>query len=212
MSVSTSTAVAATAAVSAAATNRMVVARAGSTEYDEQGRIAGTLDLPLSPRGEAEVAALEIEFRGFAFAAVYSAPDEASRETARRLAAAQGVKARVLDGLRGQDFGGWQGLTFDEWRRKFPKVAKQQDEDPASVTPPNGEALGAVLARVRKALQPALRRHARETALVVVPAALRPALASLLRGGAPPAPWPEGAAELPAWEALDLVPRGRTAP
>ncbi len=189
-----------------AAWGRVVLARAGATDYDDQARIAGNVDLPLSPRGIAEAAGLEIELRSFGFAALYSSPDEAARETARVLGEAFGAKVRVLESLLPQNFGCWQGLRVDEWRRKFPKVAKQFDDDPASVCPPSGEMLAAVLARAAKALKPVLKRHAKETALVVLPDALRRAVSCHLRAAPPVPPWQEDDAESPPWEAIDLAP------
>ena len=124
-----------------------------------------------------------------------------------------GWTAVTLDGLRPQNLGGWQGLTLDEWRRKFPKVAKQLQEDPTSVCPPNGEMLAAALERVVKSLRPVLRKHAKETVLLIVPEPLRLAVAAQVRGLPPAAPWPDDDAPRPAWEALDLSPaRGKAAP
>ena len=37
---------------------QMLVVRAGSTEFDEQGRIKGTLDIPLSDAGQGQVGRL----------------------------------------------------------------------------------------------------------------------------------------------------------
>ena len=43
---------------------QMLVVRAGATDYDEQGRIKGTLDIPLSDAGQGQVGRLIAELHG----------------------------------------------------------------------------------------------------------------------------------------------------
>ena len=42
---------------------RIILIRPGSTDYDQEGRIQGTLDIPLNERGSAEVARVIEELR-----------------------------------------------------------------------------------------------------------------------------------------------------
>ena len=43
---------------------QIVLIRPGSTDYDVQGRIQGSLDIPLSEQGLAEAAAVAEQLRG----------------------------------------------------------------------------------------------------------------------------------------------------
>ena len=53
---------------------------------------------------------------------------------------------------------GWQGLTIEEVKRKYPKVYKQWKESPDSVCPPGGEENVDALQRAMKALARPIKR------------------------------------------------------
>src|SRR5262245_29142030 len=113
--------------------SRIILARAGSTDYDEQHRISGLLDLPLSPHGSAEADTIARDLRSLALETIYAAAGEASLATAKRIGEELDVKVKALSELRNQDFGCWQGLQFEELKRKHPRVFRQWEEDPQSV-------------------------------------------------------------------------------
>jgi hypothetical protein len=118
---------------------KILLARSATTDFDEQGRIVGTLDLPINVRGQAEIAALAQDFRRFPLVTIYAAPNESARETARQLGELLSVKVRILKDLKNLDFGLWQGLQTAEVRRKHPKLYKQWEESPRGICPPAGE-------------------------------------------------------------------------
>jgi broad specificity phosphatase PhoE len=167
---------------------RIVLARAGSTDFDDQHRLAGTLDLPLSVKGEGE----------------------ASLATAEKLGHDLDVKVKQLDDLRNQDFGLWQGAQVDDLRRKHPRVFKQWEDSPCSVCPPNGEMVEQVLERINKSLRPILKKHAGETIAIVAPDPLRRVIGCYLKRRAPECPVDEAVDHVPLWEVLDVTPPGAT--
>src|SRR4051794_39881395 len=118
---------------------RIILTRSGATDYDDQHRIAGTLDVPLNCRGRAEAADLARDLRKEPVEAVYAAAGEASAQTAAILGERLGAKVKVLDDLRNQDFGLWQGLSLEELKQRHPKLVKLWEDSPCSVCPPNGE-------------------------------------------------------------------------
>ena len=136
----------------------VVLIRAGSTEFDDQNRIQGRLDLPLSPRGEQEAQRLVHQLRDVSLEVLYTAPSDPARATALVIGARLDIPIKELPNLQNLDQGLWQGLCVDEIKRKHPKVYKQWRESPETVCPPEGETVSEALTRIRKVLQKPLKR------------------------------------------------------
>ncbi len=60
---------------------QILLIRPGATELDLQGRITGTLDVPLSEAGQKQADELAIELSEFPLTAIYTGPGLASQET-----------------------------------------------------------------------------------------------------------------------------------
>ncbi len=151
---------------------QVVLIQAGSTDYDEQQRIQGTLDVPLSGRGteQARSVAAELQQAGLGqMAILYCGPGECCLRTAEEIEKSLHVPVRQLDQLQNLDQGLWQGLQVEEVRRKFPKVYKQWRDSPLTVRPPGGETVADAYQRVRNVLKPILKRHRKQTIGLVVP-------------------------------------------
>ena len=123
---------------------QVVLIRPGATVYDEQNRVQGILDIPLSDRGRAEVARLAADLAGpepaaVALAALYCGPGESVVRTAEAVGKALGLRPKRIDDLRNLDQGLWQGLQLDEIKRRNVRVFRQWLDDPVTVCPPQGE-------------------------------------------------------------------------
>jgi broad specificity phosphatase PhoE len=140
--------------------SRLILIRPGCTDFDEQQRIQGTLDLPLSDRGEEQLRQLLSELAETEIDRVYTSPTEPALTTAEQLAELHQVECRVIPQLANVD-----QLQWEELRRKQPRVYKQLQEDPGCVCPPEGESLTDALARVREGLERPLKKKGR---LVIV--------------------------------------------
>jgi probable phosphoglycerate mutase len=186
---------------------RIILARSGTTEYDEDERICGSLDMPLSAKGDSEAEDLARDLRSFPLEAVYAAAGEASMATAKRIGEELGVRVRQLPDLTNQDFGCWQGLRLEELRRMNPRVYKLWEENPCAVEPPNGEMVDEVKARVEKSLKPLLKKHDDATFVLVAPDPLRKVIRCWLTKTAADLPWESNG---PLWESLDFAAASRT--
>ena len=156
---------------------QMILIRPGSTDYDQQKRIQGTLDIPLNQQGDSEVACIIDELRGRRIEAVYAPPCQPAEQTAKAIAEGLGIKYKKLDRMQNVDHGLWQGMRIDEVRRKQPKVYRQWQEQPESVCPPKGEMLNQAEDRMRSAITKLLKRHKEGVFALVIPEPL----ASLVR-------------------------------
>lgn len=140
----------------------LVFVRSGLTEWDEQGRIQGRTDLPLSTAGRTEAAKLAGEvgrlLTNYSRSVIYSGPDEASLATAALIADPLAIKARVLDGLQTMDLGLWEGSLESEIESRFPSAARLWAEQPSLVQAPKGEEFEEAEFRLRRSVCEILER------------------------------------------------------
>src|ERR1043165_9011528 len=133
--------------------SQFILIRPGTTDYDQQSRIQGTLDIPLNEQGRREIAAMAEKLKGQAIAALYCSPCQSAQESAEIIGELLHLKPKSLEKLQNANQGLWQGLTVEEVRLKQPKVYKQWQERPESISPPQGEMLQDVADRVREVLE-----------------------------------------------------------
>jgi probable phosphoglycerate mutase len=138
--------------------SQIILIRPGCTTFDEQQRMQGMLDLPLSPQGETQAARLVQDLSRVEIDVLYAAPCESARTTAAMLAADRGLPVKEVEALSNVNLGLWQGLQVEEIRRKHPKVFKQWQESPESICPPEGETFADAIERIRKALEKVLKK------------------------------------------------------
>lgn len=178
----------------------ILLIRPGCTDFDEQQRLQGTLDLPLSKRGEKQLAQLLDGMKGVEIDLIYSAPSEPARSTAAAIGASRDVAVKEIETLHNLNQGLWQGLQWDEIRRKHPKVFKQWQESPESICPPGGETLQEAVERVRKALEKPLKKKG--NLAIVAPEPLASVVRMVVRGTAMEAINPVCCDECGRWEVL----------
>lgn len=165
-----------------------ILIRPGETEFDQQARIQGGLDLPLSELGRQQVRELIGRLSELSIETVFSSPTEPAISTAREIAASLDVPLKELEGLTNLSHGLWEGMLLEDVRRKHPRVFKQWRESPQAVCPPEGETCSDASERVRKALKRPSRR--RRTFAIVAPEPLATLIGSVLRGQDPCLPGP----------------------
>jgi len=156
---------------------RLLLVRTGATEWEAAGRLCGTCDLPLSGEGRRVVKEAVAGVTGAEISVVLCGPDEASVETARALAERTGAKVRELDDLAEVGLGLWEGMLASEVEEKYPTAYRQWKDDPASVTPPEGESLAEAEERIIGGLSRGLSKAKGATGVV-----LRPMAHALVRG------------------------------
>lgn len=159
---------------------RMVLIRPGCTELDEQGRIKGTLDIPLSEHGAHQAARLAAELEQAQIELIYTAPCQSAVQTAETLAAGLNVKLKHLPALRNLDHGLWHGKLIEEVRQQMPKLFRLGQMQPEAVCPPEGETLAAARQRVHAALKKILRKHKQGVIALVVSEPLASVVRSFL--------------------------------
>lgn len=134
----------------------MTLVRSGRTLWDQEGRVQGQTDLPLSEPGRTSIQAalkpLVESGEDSRPATIYTAPDEASRETARWLSDQLDARLRVIDELTTMKLGLWEGLLETEIEDRYPSVSRLWREQPSMIHPPEGETFPDAENRIRSAL------------------------------------------------------------
>lgn len=159
----------------------LALIRSGATDFDQQGRIRGSLDMPLCGEGVVE-ATRAVETLTTAPLALYTSPAACAVETSRIIGRAVGQRPRRVATLGNLNLGLWQGMLVDEIRRKQPRLHRQWQDNPWAVLPPDGELLESACARVENALDKILRSHGEGLVALVVPSPLDRIVRWLLAG------------------------------
>lgn len=127
---------------------RISIIRHGMTEANEKGIYIGNTDMPLSPKGQAELAAKLDEFDYPSVHRVYSSPLKRCTETAEILF--PDTELVIAEGMRELDFGEFEGKSVDELiSRDDYKAWLGGGRDSR---PPDGESLDEMTARTFSAL------------------------------------------------------------
>jgi probable phosphoglycerate mutase len=188
---------------------QLLLIRSGCTEYDQQGRIQGTLDVPLSEDGRRESDLVTDALRSQSLDAIYTSPCQAARHVADKLGEAVDVKPKVADQLHNLDHGLWQGMLVDDVKAKQPKVYRQWQEQPETVCPPQGETVCAAKARVAAVVAKLIKKHKGEKLVaVVVPEPLASVIRHVLRHDDLGDLWHSaGGTTAPPWEVINVEPQ-----
>lgn len=137
--------------------------RHGETEGADSRRYKGSIDVPMSGKGAAQIRKAA-EFIGSRvkgqvdldnsskLTAVYCSPLSRALKSAEIIAEDCGLKPVVVDDLRERHFGIWEGMSFDEIRGAYPDEFKAWADNPLKYSPVGGESTLGVRDRVVGAL------------------------------------------------------------
>ena len=127
---------------------RILLARHGETPWNAEGRYQGQIDIPLSPVGEAQAAALGERLACVEIARAVASPLSRARRTAQLALGAAGASMLATDpDLREIAHGEWEGLLASEINDRDPARLRAWREAPETVLMPGGESLRQVLDR-----------------------------------------------------------------
>lgn len=148
---------------------RIILTRHGHVDWIAPERFRGRAELPLSPLGEKQAAALGQRIaQSWKPDFIYTSPLSRCVRTGEAVAKATiGISQVLQDFLADIDYGQWQGLTHDEVRAKWPEEARLWFNAPDMAAIPGGELLADVLVRAIRVLQFLSRQHQDQTIVLV---------------------------------------------
>ena len=161
---------------------RIVFWRHGRTDWNAAGRFQGQTDIPLNEDGRAQAQNAALRLASLGPDAIVSSDLERTRATAEALSAVTGLPLALDAGLRETNAGQWQGHTFDAIRALDGETLHRWEDGDVHVPAGGAETRLDVAARVRRAVDRALRDLPADGTLVVVShgGAIRVGLAELL--------------------------------
>lgn len=148
-------------------TTTLFLLRHGETLANLEQRYQGQGESALSELGIDEAKELAKSLRSIRFSAVYSSNLKRAHDTAAIIAEAHKLKAVKVPGLKERFYGEWEGLTFEEIRKRYKKTYESWLEDPAKTVIPKAETLIDLQKRGVKAIEDIVGRHKDGTICVV---------------------------------------------
>ena len=184
----------------------ILLAAAGATTWDEEERLLGSRSLPLSESGRQQVHDLARQLIDMPLRVIYTGNSRHCLESARILAQGHRCRVRCLDAFAEVNHGLWEGLSFCELERRYPRSYRAWLRDPSAVQPPDGETVAQAYGRLSGAIRWIVRRHREELVGVVAPNLLRALAQCCLRGRGPEAAW-DLSREDAQWEVFSVPDR-----
>lgn len=185
---------------------QILLIRPGATDFDEQGRIKGSLDVPLNQNGNDQVAKTIGEVVKLPINHIYCSPCQSAMQTADALGEKCDVKAKEVEKLQNLDHGLWHGKRIEEVKQSQPKVYRQWQEHPETVCPPGGETLDSAQQRVRTVLAKLLKKHKKGVVALVVPEPLASLVSCLLESRDLGDLW-KAECDTGGWERIEIEPK-----
>lgn len=149
-------------------TTRLCLVRHGETEWNAERRIQGQIDIGLNATGRAQAAAAGRWLRQAGIAAIYSSDLQRARATAEAIGEALGLAVSLTSALRERRYGVFEGLTYDEAKRRFPAGYAAFEGRNADYAFENGESLRDMFVRVTGALRSIAANHPGQCVVVVL--------------------------------------------
>lgn len=119
----------------------------------------------LDDAGVAQAEAIAERLGALPITAVYSSPLERTRETARPIAKARGVRVRTRKGLGEVDYGEWTDQPLGQLRRR--KLWQSIQQTPSRVSFPGGESIRAAQARTVDQVEELAQAHGDDMIVMV---------------------------------------------
>ncbi len=112
----------------------------GETTWDADSRIIGHTDLPMTETGSNAVADAIRAFKpGHPISLILSSSEESSQWSANLMISSPEIKIRTVENLSNASMGLWEGELESILEERCPTAYNQWKDNPARITPPEGE-------------------------------------------------------------------------
>jgi len=125
----------------------ITVIRHASTEYGEEQRFMGTLDVPCSEKGKLDAKQASVHFRGKKYFRLYCSPLTRAKETCELLFPNQ--NPIIEPNLTERGLGEWAGKDRTTIKLLFPEAFYDSGVINPFYTPKDGETIESVIYRVK---------------------------------------------------------------
>jgi broad specificity phosphatase PhoE len=138
----------------------LILIPSGQSVWDEQHRLIGSAEIPLSDEGRKQAIHWGDQIRSaVGMNIIYSSTGGPSEETARLIAGQFKIRHRKEADLSEMNLGLWQGLTLEEVKLRHPKAYREWQESPGNITPPEGETMNEAQLRMDYTISKLIKKH-----------------------------------------------------
>lgn len=133
---------------------KLYLVRHAETAWNQEGRVQGHTDTPLSEKGQLQAAALRERLSGVPFQRALSSDLSRCTQTARTILApaSRGVPLAATPELREMNYGEWEAQSWREIQARQPEqMARIYQRDP-DFAPAGGESILDLMERTRRFL------------------------------------------------------------
>ncbi|MGN4127910.1 histidine phosphatase family protein [Lysinibacillus sphaericus] len=141
--------------------------RHGETEWNQEHRLQGWLDSPLSEKGILHAKKLGEQLKDIQFVAAYSSSSGRAKETLSYLIADRALPCYFEDDLREIFLGNWQGKTIEDILLTYRFDYELYTDYPAQFIATHTESFGAVTERAMYTLKNIAEKYPYENVLIV---------------------------------------------
>lgn len=132
---------------------KLYLIRHGQTDWNIQGKIQGSHDIPLNETGRKQARMLAEGMDSRPVTKIFSSTLKRAVETAKMIGDRQKVDIYLVPGLIEVEFGQWEGMTWQEIQAQYPAEYERWSINPVDVAPPGGETQMEVMTRVAGAVE-----------------------------------------------------------
>ena len=136
---------------------KIYLIRHGQTDWNIQGRIQGSHDIPLNEAGRRQAELLAKGMDSHPVSRILSSTLTRAMETAQKIGSRQKVEICPMPQLIEVEFGKWEGMTWEEIMEAYPKEYRLWLLNPDEVAPPDGETQDQVISRCVEAIKEILK-------------------------------------------------------
>lgn len=134
---------------------------------DGHGRFQGQRDVPLTAEGRRQLPGLLRKLSHYSIDAVYSSDLARTLTTAEVAARKLGIQCESRRGLREMAFGCWQGMSWEQIEKRYPRLAARWMKEFPRYRIPRAERFDEFVKRVTKELRAIVSANRGKCALVV---------------------------------------------
>lgn len=143
---------------------KVYLLRHGETEGNVKAQYAGVTDTPLTQKGKQQAVDAHLRFEDIQFDVVLSSPLSRALDTARVFTDHEVI---LHEGLKEMNFGIFEGMTYDEIKRKHPKEVEIWQQETREYMFPEGESLRSFYKKIVDVYQDILKTYDVEHLLIV---------------------------------------------
>ena len=131
---------------------RLLLVQHAETVWNVEGRYQGHTDTPLNERGRRQAALLGPRLARESIDMAIASDLRRAWDTASAIARDRTLPVLVEPRLRELSFGAWEGMSRDQIQATEPAALAAWEADPEKVSPPGGETLTELAARLQSFL------------------------------------------------------------